>query len=78
MADGTRSYPVAAMVANLAKPIPGQPALMQHSDVVTFFHEIGHAFHELLSRTRFARFHGTTVALDFGEAPSQMLENWYV
>ncbi|KAI0822328.1 metallopeptidase MepB [Trametes gibbosa] len=75
-ADGTRQYPVAAMVANLAKPTPERPALMQHSDVVTFFHEIGHGFHELLSRTRFARFHGTTVALDFGEAPSQMLENW--
>ncbi|KAI0349471.1 Metalloprotease [Trametes cingulata] len=74
--DGTRNYPLAAMVANLAKPNPQKPALMQHSDVVMFFHEIGHVFHELLSKTRFARFHGTTVALDFGEAPSQMLENW--
>ncbi|KAI0372212.1 Metalloprotease [Pilatotrama ljubarskyi] len=74
--DGTRNYPLAAMVANLAKPTPQKPALMQHADVVMFFHEIGHVFHELLSKTRFARFHGTTVALDFGEAPSQMLENW--
>lgn len=57
--DGSRSYPLAAMVANLAKPTPTAPALMQHSDVVTFFHEMGHVFHGLLSKTRFARFHGT-------------------
>jgi Zn-dependent oligopeptidase len=64
------------MVANLAKPTPGVPALMRHDDVVTFFHEMGHVFHSLLSRTRYLRFHGTQVARDFVEAPSQMLENW--
>jgi Zn-dependent oligopeptidase len=66
------------MVANLAKPTPERPALMRHDDVVTFFHEMGHVFHGLLSRTQFARFHGTSVARDFVEAPSQMLENWWV
>lgn len=74
--DRSRSYPLAAMVANLAKPTPNKPALMRHDDVVTFFHEMGHVFHGLLSNTRFARFHGTAVARDFVEAPSQMLENW--
>ncbi|KAI9509217.1 Metalloprotease [Russula earlei] len=74
--DGKRAYPLAAMVANLAKPTPDRPALMRHDDVVTFFHEMGHVFHGLLSRTQFARFHGTHVARDFVEAPSQMLENW--
>ncbi|GMK53814.1 hypothetical protein CspeluHIS016_0104000 [Cutaneotrichosporon spelunceum] len=74
--DGGRSYPTVCMVANLAKPTPTRPALMKHSDVVTFFHEMGHAFHGLCSRTQFSRFHGTHVARDFVEAPSQMLENW--
>jgi len=74
--DGKRHYPLAAMVANLAKPTPEKPALMRHDDVVTFFHEMGHVFHGLLSKTKFARFHGTSVARDFVEAPSQMLENW--
>jgi Zn-dependent oligopeptidase len=57
--NGKRSYPLAAMVANLAKPTPDKPALMRHDDVVTFFHEMGHVFHGLLSKTEFARFHGT-------------------
>jgi len=57
--DGSRSYPVSAMVANLAKATPEKPALMLHDDVVTFFHEMGHAFHGLLSKTKFSRFHGT-------------------
>ncbi|CAH7684097.1 metallopeptidase MepB [Phakopsora pachyrhizi] len=75
-ADGTRNYPVAAMVANLAKETSTKPALLTHDNVVTFFHEMGHAFHQLCSETRYARFHGTNVARDFVEAPSQMLENW--
>ncbi|KIJ66993.1 hypothetical protein HYDPIDRAFT_174274 [Hydnomerulius pinastri MD-312] len=74
--SGKRHYPLTAMVANLAKPTPERPALMRHDDVTTFFHEMGHVFHGLLSRTRYARFHGTAVARDFVEAPSQMLENW--
>ncbi|KAH7913358.1 hypothetical protein BJ138DRAFT_1002435 [Hygrophoropsis aurantiaca] len=74
--EGGRHYPLAAMVANLAKPTPDRPALMRHDDVTTFFHEMGHVFHGLLSRTQYARFHGTAVARDFVEAPSQMLENW--
>jgi Zn-dependent oligopeptidase len=60
-----RRYPVAAMVANLAKPKPGQAALMLHDDVVTFFHEMGHVFHGLLSHTRFMRFHGTQYVLAY-------------
>ncbi|KAJ6619446.1 hypothetical protein B0H10DRAFT_2025622 [Mycena sp. CBHHK59/15] len=76
--NGKRSYPLAAMVANLAKPTPDKPALMRHDDVVVgmFFHEMGHVFHGLLSHTKFSKFHGTKVARDFVEAPSQMLENW--
>ncbi|KZV95839.1 mitochondrial endopeptidase [Exidia glandulosa HHB12029] len=76
LADGkTRNYPVTAMVANLAKPTPDRPALMTHDNVVTFFHEMGHVFHGLLSRTKYARFRGTSVARNFVEVPSQMLEN---
>lgn len=41
------------------------------------FHELGHGIHDLVSKTKYARFHGSGgTVVDFGEAPSQMLENW--
>lgn len=45
--------------------------------VVLLFHELGHAIHDVVSKTEYARFHGPGgTVIDFGEAPSQMLENW--
>lgn len=39
--------------------------------------ELGHAIHNLVSKTRYSRFHGTSgLFFDFGEMPSMMLENW--
>jgi metallopeptidase MepB len=47
-----------------------------HREVVTLLHELGHGIHDLVSKTIYSRFHGTNTVIDFGEAPSQMLENW--
>ncbi|TKW55965.1 Saccharolysin [Colletotrichum tanaceti] len=74
--DGTRQYPVTAMVCSFAKPTSQSPSLLRHDEVVTLFHELGHGIHDLVSKTAYACSHGTETALDFGEAPSQMLENW--
>ncbi|GAM38564.1 hypothetical protein TCE0_033r09383 [Talaromyces pinophilus] len=41
------------------------------------FHEFGHAVHNLVSRVKYAIFHGTSTARDFVEIPSIMLENWW-
>ena len=66
----------AAMVANFPKATPGKPALLPHAEVETFFHEFGHLMHQTLTKARHMSFSGTSVALDFVEAPSQMLENF--
>jgi thimet oligopeptidase len=73
---GKYSDPVAAMVANLAPPANGKPSLLSHDDVETFFHEFGHIMHQTLTRAPYASLSGSSVAQDFVEAPSQMLENW--
>jgi thimet oligopeptidase len=75
MKDGAYRTPMAALVCNFPKP-GAQPALMQHDEVVTFFHEFGHVLHHLLTRSDLASFSGTNTVRDFVEAPSQMFEEW--
>jgi len=74
--NGTRRYPATALVCNFSKPTATKPSLLKHEEVVTLFHELGHGIHDLVGRTKYSRFHGTSVVRDFVEAPSQMLENW--
>lgn len=71
------AHPGAGLViANFPKPSEKHPALWFHRDVVTFFHEFGHALHGLLGATYMASFSGTSVKTDFVEMPSQMFEQW--
>ena len=74
--DGSRLVPMAAIECNFPKPGNGGAALMSHQDAVTFFHEFGHVLHHLLSEAELSSFAGTSVARDFVESPSQMLEEW--
>jgi thimet oligopeptidase len=73
---GKYQRPVCVLVCNFPPPQPDKPSLMSHQEVVTVFHEFGHAMHTILTRAKYSRFSGTSVPLDFVEAPSQMLENW--
>jgi thimet oligopeptidase len=70
------ALPEGALVCNF--PAPGaEPALLDHGDVVTFFHEFGHLLHHLFGgHTRWAGVSGVRTEWDFVEAPSQMLEEW--
>lgn len=73
---GENKRPFVCNVGNLTKPTEDGPSLLTLDEVRTIFHELGHALHALLSKTRYQSISGTNVYWDFVELPSQMLENW--
>ncbi len=68
--------PVVFNVANLPKPAAGEPALISFTDVITMFHEFGHALHGMFSDAEYPTLSGTATARDFVEFPSQFNEHW--
>ena len=74
--QGNRPSHLVVLVCNLKSPTEDKPALFTHLDVLTLFHEFGHALHGLLSDTELVAHAGTRVARDFVELPSQLNENW--
>ncbi len=74
-----RRLPQAVLVCNFPDPRanPDGIALMEHGQVVTFFHEFGHLLHHIFSgHRRWAGNSGSSIEWDFIEAPSQILEEW--
>lgn len=74
--DGNDIRPVIVNVGNFAKPEGDKPSLLTLDQVSTLFHEFGHALHGLLSQCNYKSVSGTSVARDFVELPSQIMENW--
>src|SRR5699024_4960962 len=68
--------PVIYNVANFSKPASGEPALISFDDVITMFHEFGHALHGFFADQEYPSLSGTNVARDFVEFPSQFNEHW--
>ncbi|HZS37978.1 MAG TPA: M3 family metallopeptidase [Polyangia bacterium] len=78
LASGVRErrLPEGVLMCNFSRP-GAEPALLEHSDVRTFFHEFGHLLHHVLGgHVRWAGLSGVATEWDFVEAPSQMLEEW--
>jgi peptidyl-dipeptidase Dcp len=72
------TLPVVGNHLNIPKPPAGEPTLMAFDDVITMFHEFGHALHGMLSNVQYPRFAGTSVPRDFVEFPSQVNEMWAI
>jgi peptidyl-dipeptidase Dcp len=68
--------PVVYNVLNLQKPAEGEPALVSFTNVITMFHEFGHALHGMFSDAEYPGLAGTATARDFVEFPSQFNEHW--
>ncbi len=68
--------PVVANHLNVPPPPAGEPTLLTFDEVITLFHEFGHALHGMFSAVQYPRFTGTTVPRDFVEYPSQVNEMW--
>jgi peptidyl-dipeptidase Dcp len=62
--------------ANFVKGKPGEPVLISWDDASTMFHEFGHALHGLNSNVTYPSLSGTSVARDYVEFPSQLMEHW--
>jgi thimet oligopeptidase len=71
-----QQLPEAALICNFSGGKPGDPGLMEYSEVTTFFHEFGHLMHWIFQGQRPLAGFGNNLESDFVEAPSQMLEEW--
>ncbi|OAA79566.1 metallopeptidase MepB [Akanthomyces lecanii RCEF 1005] len=74
--NGGRKYPSTIVMSSFPTADDEHLVLLNHNQLITIFHELGHAIHSLVSRTKYAKFHGTSLPPDFVEMPSLMLENW--
>lgn len=75
--SGACHLPVAFIVCNFNPPLKGKPAQLSHDDVVTLFHEFGHALQLMLTRIDYSGVSGLNgVPWDAVEVCSQFLENW--
>lgn len=68
--------PVIYNVSNFNKPAAGQPTLLTQDNVVTMFHEFGHAIHGFFAEQKYPTLSGTNVSRDFVEFPSQFHEHF--
>ena len=74
---GELHLPSAFIVCNFSPTTPKTPSLLRHDDVVTLFHEMGHAIHHLFGKCKERSVSGINgVAWDVVEFPSQFLENF--
>ncbi len=76
--DGENQRPMIVNVGNFTRPTGDTPSLLTIDETRTLFHELGHALHGFLTQTKYPSVSGTSVARDFVELPSQIMEHWAI
>ena len=74
--DGIDEPAIGLICMNFTMPTADRPCLLRHYELETLFHEFGHLLHHMLSRAKMRGHFGTSVAWDFVELPSQVMEHW--
>lgn len=74
--NGKNIRPHTSIVCNFTKPTNETPSLLTFGEMNTYLHEFGHALHQLFSQVDYKLIGSSSVAWDFIELPSQIMENW--
>ncbi|KAI0687916.1 mitochondrial intermediate peptidase [Cytidiella melzeri] len=75
--EGVFQLPVVVLLCEFTRPtISRGPTILAWHEVLTLFHEMGHAMHSMIGRTEYQNVSGTRCATDFVELPSILMEHF--